>query len=246
MEIAVRLTRIGNSILSLFAMMMIMIMLAYGGYSLWDSYMVNQGGFLSSDLLKYKPKGDPEAAKLSLADLMALNEDVLAWLTIDDTHVDYPVVQGETDMEYINKDVMGDFALAGSIFLSCLNTPDFSDQYNLIYGHHMDNGGMFGDIVEFVDAKYFEEHPTGILFMPDKTFDIQMFACMEADGYDRLIYRVGPEYGTEELLAYLEESSTQYRDIGVTTEDQIVAFSTCVDAATNGRIILFGRMQERK
>ena len=82
MEIAVRMARIGSSILSLIALMMITVMTAYGGYSLWDSYMVNQGGFLSNDLLKYKPNGDPEAARLSLEELMAINEDVLGWLTI--------------------------------------------------------------------------------------------------------------------------------------------------------------------
>ena len=177
---------------------------------------------------------------------MAINEDVLGWLTIEDTHIDYPVVQGETDMEYINKDVMGDFALAGSIFLSCLNTLDFTDRYNLVYGHHMDNGGMFGDVLEFVDSQYFESHQTGVLFLTDRSFDIQLFACIEADGYDKLIYRVGPEYGTEELLDYLKASSTQYRDIGVTPEDQIIAFSTCVDAATNGRVVLYGRLEEKE
>lgn len=149
-------------------------------------------------------------------------------------------------MEYINKDVMGDFALAGSIFLSCLNTPDFTDRYSLVYGHHMDNGGMFGDVLEFVDPEYFGSRTTGTLFLPDRSFDIRLFACIEADGYDSLIYRIGPEYGTEELLDYLKASSTQYRDIGVTPEDQIIAFSTCVDAATNGRVILYGRLEKRE
>ena len=61
-------------------------------------------------------------------------------------------------MTYINKNVFGEFALTGSIFLSCMNSPDFSDPYNLIYGHHMDNGGMFGDVMEFLDSEYFDEH----------------------------------------------------------------------------------------
>lgn len=47
---------------------------------------------------------------------MAINKDVAGWITIDDTHIDYPVVQGKDDMEYINKDVYGEFSLSGSIF----------------------------------------------------------------------------------------------------------------------------------
>lgn len=245
MEIAARAARIGNQILSLIAFLMILLMLLYGGYSLWDSYMINQGAFLTNDLLKYKPTGGGTGENYSLEELMLINEDTRGWLTIDDTHIDYPVVQGETDMEYINTDVFGEFALSGSIFLSCLNKADFTDSYNLIYGHHMDNGGMFGDVIEFTDAVYFETHQTGTLYLTHKTFGITLFACMEADAYDRLIYAPGEECDMQELLDYLKSSSTQYRDIGVTAEDQIVGLSTCVDAQTNGRVVVFGRLDHK-
>lgn len=244
MDAAVRAARIGNRILSFIAAVMIMLMFLYGSYSLWDSYRINRGAFLTEKLLKYKPAGDSEES-LSLEELMAINPDTRGWLTVDDTHIDYPVVQGETDMEYINKDVFGEFALSGSIFLSCLNSPDFSDSYNLLYGHHMDNGGMFGDVLEFADGDYFEEHQTGTLYMTHKTYHISLFACMKADAYDRLIYSPGPDYDLQELLDYLKDSSVQYRDLGVTADDQIIGLSTCVDAETNGRAILFGRLEEK-
>ena len=247
METAAKAARFGNFILSLMASVIILAMFAYGGYSLWDSYMVNQGAFLSSDLLKYKPQAaeDGGEANYSLEELIALNPDTRGWITIDDTHIDYPFVQGETDMEYINMDIMGEFALSGAIFQSCMNSPDFSDTYNLLYGHHMDNAAMFSDVMEFLDADYFESHQTGTLYLPDKTYHISVFACIEADGYDPLIYNPGPDFGTGELLEYLQASSTQYRDIGVTAEDKIVGLSTCVDAQTTERAILFGRLEEK-
>ena len=246
METAARAARVGNAVLSLMAFIIIIVMFAYGGYSLWDSYMVNQGAFLSSDLLKYKPQTTEDGgANYTLEELMAINEDTRGWITIDDTHIDYPFVQGETDMEYINMDIMGEFALSGAIFQSCMNSPDFSDTYYLLYGHHMDNAAMFSDVMEFLDADYFESHQTGTLYLPDKTYHISVFACIEADGYDPLIYNPGPDFGTGELLEYLKASSTQYRDIGVTAEDKIVGLSTCVDAQTTERAILFGRLEEK-
>lgn len=247
MELAAKAARLGNSLLSLLALIIIVIMFTYGGYSLWDSYMVNQGAFLSRDLLKYKPQatGDEGGANYTLEELIAINPDTRGWITIDNTHIDYPMVQGETDMEYINKDIMGEFALSGAIFLSCMNSPDFSDTYNLIYGHHMDNAAMFSDVMEFLDADYFESHQTGTLFLPDKTYEISLFACIETDGYDPLIYNPGPAFETGELLEYLKNSSTQYRDIGVTAEDKIIGLSTCVDAQTTERAILFGRLEEK-
>ena len=246
MELAAKAARLGNTILSLMASIIIITMFAYGGYSLWDSYMVNQGAFLSSDLLKYKPQVTEEGgANYTLEELIAINPDTRGWITIDDTHIDYPFVQGETDMEYINKDIMGDFALSGAIFLSCLNSPDCSDTYNLLYGHHMDNGAMFSDVLEFLDADYFERHQTGTLYLPDKTYRITLFACMEADGYDRLIYSPGPDYDNGPLLEYIRTTANQYRDIGVTSGDQIIGLSTCVDAQTTERAILFGRLDAK-
>ena len=135
--------------------------------------MSAKSAFLSDDLLSYKPQPG-EGANPSLEDLMAINKDVAGWITIDDTHIDYPVVQGKDDMEYINKDVYGEFSLSGSIFLSCMNKKDFSDNYNLVYGHHMANGGMFGDVVSFTEKSYFDKHKTGELYLPDKTMHIDL------------------------------------------------------------------------
>ena len=248
METAARLARAGNTVLSFIALVMILLMFLYGGYSLWDTSMVYRGAFVSNDLLRFKPAESGEAeGNPTLAELQVLNEDTRAWLTIDDTHIDYPVVQGEDDMEYVNKDVYGEFALAGSIFLSCMNSPDFSDGYNLLYGHHMDNGGMFGDVVEFVNQSYFDSHKTGTLYLPDSTYDITLFACVETDAYDSMIFRPQNQRAGDigSLLNYLNENAVQYRDIGVTSEDTVVGLSTCAAAETNGRVIVFGRLNIR-
>ena len=109
MEIAGTLARLGNRILSMIAAIIILLMLLYGGYSLWDTVMVYRGAFLSSDLLQFKPAEDAVESP-TLLELQAINPDVQGWLTIDDTHIDYPVVQGENDMEYVNKDVYGEIA----------------------------------------------------------------------------------------------------------------------------------------
>jgi sortase B len=103
---------------------------------------------------------------------------------------------------------------------------------------------MFGDVLEFTDADYFDKHRTGTLYLPHKTYAVTVFASLETDAYDRLIYQPGPDYDVQELLDYLKAESTQYREIGVTADDQIIALSTCVDAETNGRAILLGRLDE--
>lgn len=245
MGAAARLARAGNRLISFIALLLIALMFVYGAYSLWDTWAVYRGAFVSNDLLQFKPSGDSaEAGNPTLAELQQINPDVRAWLTVDGTHIDYPVVQGETDMEYVNKDVYGDFALSGAIFMASQNSPDFSDPYTLVYGHHMDNGAMFGDVVEFTDRTYFEEHTAGTLYLPDSTYSITLFACVEADAYDQQIYNISAVNGegTGALLDYIEEQAAQYRDIGMTEDDRIIGLSTCAEAETNGRVIVFGRL----
>ena len=166
MKAAVFLAKLGDRIISVIVGLLILVMLLYGGYSLWDTAMLYRGAFTSSDLMKYKP-ADTEEGGPTLQELQKINPDVRGWLTVDDTHIDYPVVQGKTDMEYVNKDVYGEFSLSGSIFMDSRNSADFSDNYTLIYGHHMANGAMFGDITSFVEQKYFDAHKTGRLYFPD-------------------------------------------------------------------------------
>lgn len=183
-----------------------------------------------------------------MQDLQKINADVCAWLTVDDTGIDYPVVRGKDDMEYINKDVYGNFALSGAIFLQSANQPDFSDPYNLIYGHHMSNGAMFGDVVEFVNEEYFATHQTGTLYLPEKACPITFFACVETDAMDSQIYGYISEPDMtgqmQQLLQYVREHAVQYRDIGVTPQDSVISLSTCAESATNGRVVLFGKLQE--
>ena len=245
METAARCARIGNRILNGIVVLLIAVMFLYGGYSLWDTAMVYRGAFVSNDLLQFKPASAGETDNPTLSELQAINEDVRGWVTIDDTHIDYPVVQGETNMEYINKDVYGEFALSGSIFLDSANSPDFSDGYVLLYGHHMENGGMFGDIVEFTDETFFDAHTTGTLYAPGSTWSIELFACLEVDAYDSMVFNptAQEEGNVESLLEYIRENAVCYREIGSEPQDHIIGLSTCAEAETNGRVVIYGRLK---
>ena len=134
MNVAARAARIGDKLLSFIAIILMVMMVSYGGYSLWDTYVTMTGAFLGRNFIKFKPSLDnPEETRLSLEELLALNPDTRGWITLDGTHIDYPMVQGEDDMEYVNKDVTGEFALSGAIFLSAENEADYSDPYMMTF-----------------------------------------------------------------------------------------------------------------
>ena len=233
--------RVGNRILSIMAGILILLMLSYGVYSLWDTYKIYANSFADEELLKFRPTDDGEDNP-TLKDLKKLNPDVKAWIQVPKTNIDYPVVQGQDDMEYINKNVYGEFELSGAIFLSCLNKDDFSDPYNLVYGHNMKNGGMFADVADFTNKEYFETHQKGKLYLTDATRKIRFFACMKVTAADAKIYHPDGyrKENLKDLLDYIQANAVQYRDVNVADENSLIALSTCSEAETNGRVVLIG------
>lgn len=240
LDVPARLARGGNRLLGGAAAVLILLIFAYGAFSLWNNYIISHRAF-GSELLPYKPT--PEQTD-SFAELPMLNADVRGWLTIDGTHIDYPVVQGQYDYEYLNKDVFGQYAVSGSIFMSTTNASDFSDPYTLIYGHHMANGAMFGDVDRFLDAAFFNENRTGMLYLPDQSFRIELFACVACSAYDEIIYAQTSQVTDDlpGLVGYIRSLAVHERGIGIQNGDRIIALSTCADTATNGRHVLFGKL----
>ena len=236
--------RVGNRILSIMAGILILLMLSYGVYSLWDTYKIYANSVADEELLKFRPTDDGEDNP-TLKDLKKLNPDVKAWIQVPKTNIDYPVVQGQDDMEYINKNVYGEFELSGAIFLSCLNKDDFSDPYNLVYGHNMKNGGMFADVADFTNKEYFETHQKGKLYLTDATRKIRFFACMKVTAADAKIYHPDGyrKENLKDLLDYIQANAVQYRDVNVADENSLIALSTCSEAETNGRVVLIGKLE---
>ena len=246
MKKAAMAARVGNRILSIMAGILILLMLSYGAYSLWDTYKIYANSFADEELLKFRPTDDGEDNP-TLKDLKKLNPDVKAWIQVPKTNIDYPVVQGQDDMEYINKNVYGEFELSGAIFLSCLNKDDFSDPYNLVYGHNMKNGGMFADVADFTNKEYFETHQKGKLYLTDATRKIRFFACMKVTAADAKIYHPDGyrKENLKDLLDYIQANAVQYRDVNVADENSLIALSTCSEAETNGRVVLIGKLERK-
>lgn len=210
---------------------------------LYDNFNTNRNAFSSWDLLQYKPSEDLSEDEGFQA-LLSINPDVVAWLTLYDTNIDYPVLHGADNMEYVNKDVYGNFSLSGAIYLASECAGDFSDPYSLIYGHNMDNGAMFGGIDEFADAAYFSAHRTGLIQTVGGSYDLRAFACVKTDAYESLVYSTsGKTYA--DLADYIRVNAITYDQAGAAANGSLVALSTCADIDTNGRLVLFGKLSRR-
>ncbi|MBO4389781.1 MAG: class B sortase [Lachnospiraceae bacterium] len=265
MKVLAAIAKIGDKILGVLTTLFAIVVLLYSLYAIYDMYYVNRNAYSSFDLQKYKPvittPGEDQVEGVDFKSLMELNPDAAGWITVKDTHIDYPVVQGKNDLEYAAKDVYGEASLTGAIYLSTENRREILDCYNVIYGHHMDNGAMFGDLEKYKDEKYFRSHQDGVFYTPDRSYRLKAFAVVLTDAYDEVIYRIH-RVEAQERLDYIKDISLHYDPVSiediesileyaeVETEEaldskkdsslstQLIALSTCEDATTNGRIVV--------
>ena len=238
-----------NSLVNLIVILALLISGAYAAYALWDNNQVlTAAEDVQADMIKLKPKVDatseePDNSE-AFADLLKLNQDVCGWISMDNTNIDYPILHGNNNLEYINKDVYGNFALAGSIYLDTRNNHDYQDQYNLLYGHHMVEGRMFGDLDLYKDAAFFRENRTGMLILPDKTFNLEVISYMLVGASDDLIF--DPTYARNHinmLLDYVQDNSVYLNEDVLekarqTENLQLLALSTCSSEFTDARTIV--------
>ena len=154
----------------------------------------------------------------------------------------YPVMQGETNSEYLNKDPYGEFSLSGSIFLDSRNDKMFSDPYSLVYGHHMEYGAMFGSLDGYADREYFDAHRTGTLtVIKGAEYKITFFASCKAQATEKVIFDP-PESSNQALLEYLNKHAIIYDPRGVSAGSKLIALSTCQSAESYERMIVFGTL----
>lgn len=249
MSVSEKILKAANSLLTAIVVLLLLIAGSYSLFALWDNAQVYAAVDNAMEgLMKLKPDPDGDAGA-SFAELLSINEDVCAWITLENTEIDYPVVQGEDNLTYLNKDVYGDFALSGSIFLDAGCSSDFTDSYLLLYGHHMANDKMFGDLDLYLDEDFFRENTTGTLVLPDRSERLEIFACLQVPASEDAIFDPS-QWRTDNtgLLTYVSEhalyvNETTMAQIGTDGDgSQVLAMATCSSEYTDARTVLLARM----
>ncbi len=197
--------------------------------------------WMLSDMSGFNSHGAEQPESRDMNELMRINPDTKAWLKIDNTRIDYPVVQGRDNFEYLDMDFNGDFYVGGTLFLDCGNRGDLTDSYNVIHGHHMAEGIMFGDLDKFLDEDFFNENRTGSLKTPDTEYRLEIFGAGAAYAYDTGIYNMDADM--DEHKNAVNEAAIYMRGTKDPV-DKILVLSTCTDKMDDNRTVLFCRMEE--
>jgi sortase B len=187
-----------------------------------------------------------ESVKSSINTITNKYPDTYAYIKIENTKIDYPVMQAADNDFYLNRAATGDYLVSGAIFADFRCYRDLTKNFNtILYGHNMNNGSMFSSLPRFLDAKYFEENKYIELYTVDGIYTYEIFSIHKAKYDDNYIQTSFSSY--EEFIAFaenLEAVSINRRseDIEFTANDHILTLSTCTNVARNDRYALHARL----
>lgn len=177
------------------------------------------------------------------------NKNLIGWIKIDDTIIDYPVMQCNDNTYYLEHNFDQQEDRAGALFLDCgCDVVRGNDNY-IIYGHHMTSGKMFASLPKYESESYYQDHPY-IRF--DTIYEEAVYQVMYAfrskvyteDQVVFKYYQFIDAYSEEEFNSYMQEMADMaYYDTGVTAVygDSLLTLSTCDYQETNGRFVVVAK-----
>lgn len=196
-----------------------------------------------------KPEPEPYICPIDFEALWERNPDIIAWLDIPNTDISYPIVQSpEDDTYYLNHNSDRKRSSLGALYSeSAYNADDFSDLITVIYGHHMLDGSMFGNLQSlYSEANAMQDYALIRVFLPDRELDFEVFAAVP---YSRT--HILHSYGANDLrskrIFQYEVSNTHSLDGRIVTErfpspeDPVLILSTCLQSNRRNRFLVLAR-----
>ena len=193
---------------------------------------------------------EDSSAVLPVVDFEALREtgpDIIGWLNLPDTAINYPVTQADDNEYYLRHLYDGTYNKTGCLFADYENQEDFSDRNTIIYGHNMRDGSMFAALNEYDGQSYFDGHPQMYLVTPGGGYVVEIFTAFVAkpseSGIDtspwRLSFKDDGAYTT--WLSEMAGRSVIETDVTVTSSDKVLTLSTCTPGGAS-RFIVMGKL----
>jgi sortase B len=173
--------------------------------------------------------------RAKLGALKAQNSDLMGWITIPDTKIDYPMVHTVDNEYYLNHSFDRNYLRAGTIFADYRNSKDLSRNKNtVIYGHNMMSGAMFSCISDFFSKNYFNENRYIYIYTEAgiyvyKTFSIRKIKVNKDVSYITTYFATDEDYQTF-LNKQHKASAVKTDDVVLTPDSKIITLSTCTNA----------------
>lgn len=218
------------------------------GYSKDEKVMQEIQDEYQAILEESKPLAAGNQIRPQFQRLLNINPDIVGWLTIDHTKVDYPILQSSDNDYYLNRNYKKAESKAGSFFMDFRNQIDTNDKQTIIYGHEMKDGSMFGQLKKFLDEDFFTQNQHFQYETLYASYDVEVFSVYLTTtdfNYIETDFSSDEEY--IEYLRVIKGKSEIPTDIQVDEEDTIITLSTCnyLLDPDGGRLVIHGKLTKR-
>lgn len=204
---------------------------------IFTAILVISSYFLIKDFMEYKEndkanmeliesviteESEEEKMTIDWEKLENINRDVIGWIRIEDTKIDYPIMQDSEKLKYIKCSFDGKYNSNGSIFT--VNHNPFEDNVTIIYGHNMKNGSMFSNISKYMNEQFFKEHSTFNIYTKNQNYIAKVFSVysIEVNTEENNIKNLS----FDEEIEYYKNTSKYFID-NIGEIKKIVKLSTC-------------------
>ncbi len=188
------------------------------------------------------PEPELAAIPVDFDYLREINPDIIAWILVDGTEIDYPVLYDSTQERfYLSHNYAGAYTMYGSIFMLSECRRDFANFNSVIYGHNMLDGRMFAQLHRFEKQDFFDAHDSILIYTPDRVLEYRIFAAYMTDKLNQIVNF--DDATPETRQAYIDrifshETRAIFREgVRVTPDDRIVTLSTCIGNPANRYLV---------
>jgi len=185
---------------------------------------------------------------IDFVELHNRNPDVIAWINVPGTSIDYPVVISRDNDDYLRRGFDGNHDTAGTIFIDMINRPDFSDRVTVMYGHNMRDGTMFADLHRFSDTEFFNDNRELKLYTHEGLHVYEIIAAYRTDD-NNILYQT--DYSDDDVWkSYITDifnntdpsANLFLKEIG--ENDKMLTLSTCIRNEDEMRFLVQGILKK--
>ena len=226
----------------------IVMLLISGGILLYSQWRYIKQDEVNAELASYATLSDDsdDGAPLEIdwEGLKAVNSEIVGWIYIPGTVINYPVYQHSNNSYYLNINAYGQSSVGGQIFLDYENTaPGMQDYQTILYGHNLRNGAMFKQIADMDNQEMFDSITTVWYLTEDAVYELEPLLCYYTEATNSKVRRFSfdsEKEFQEYLLELLADSVTSAEDATtkITNTSNVLTLATCNYIEGKGRTVL--------
>lgn len=175
-----------------------------------------------------KPGNRIASNRIDFEALQTMNPDIIGWIGIPDTNINYPILQASDNTYYLQHGYDRQPHPYGAVFMDANDDKDFQQVHTFLYAHNVPSGEMFHDVEFFKDEEFYNSHPVFHIWTPNHTYALKIFSFYQTRA-DSETYQNGYIKNKTTYMQMIIDSSwypLQDKEI-LSNEDNIITLSTC-------------------